>query len=977
MRSWRILVILALCCTALPAYADAAATAPAGREEPSPYPKFEEVTKDMEAQKGLFTLWAYPTSAKDKDKEKLLCQIPAAFLGQKFMISTSFSGGGFFTGFPLDEQVVSLELLDRQLVVVEPQTQYVTDTKGTVADVVKRTHPDRIRAATPILTKSPGGDPVIDLSALLKGSLVDVSFFGGGFRSGGGPRGGVNPALSKWTEKKVFELNVEIGVELAMGRPYPPGSFDKILIHYSFWKLPQTDYKPRIADDRVGYFLTANQDWSKPADSRELFNRYIDRWNLVKRDPALAKCEPREPIIFYIEKTVPVRYRKAIRDGILEWNKAFEKVGFVDAVQVRQQTEDNEWKDLDPEDMRYSFFRWIVTGGGFAMGPHRANPFTGQIYDADIVFDDSVVRYCESDARETLPLSLTELKMSDPAVRKLAEANPDYIQIPSDWHKFLVGRDTEPARPTPPRGRGLEDGDYAREMAHQLIVARALLPDVPREVLDRMVYEMVRHIATHEVGHTLGLRHNFKASSIYTLEELKRRRFTGEALSGSVMDYNPMLYFEERPTEGSFVTPTLGPWDDWAIEYGYRPADGNYQPPARAKATTAPAGTEPERGGETKPAVAEKRPELPADVLAKLPPEVKKMLESGGKSEAAKPAPGSEEAMLAAIASRAAEPQLAYATDEDTTMVSPDPRSNRHDAADDPVAYAKDRIGVINKRLAGILKWSVKDGESWYFMQQSFLHLTFEKARLLDYVGRYIGGQYSSRSHRGDPDEQAPFQVVDASTQRRAMAFIESTLFDDNFLAVSPALLVHLTDPRWYHDGMYISAMPDFPIHEYIAMLQWWNLFDRFLPPTLQRIQDAEMKADSQDKFTVAEYLQRLQRSIWAVSLDAERKARGEWSDAGPFVPDTRRSLQRTYLQCVEPLVRNRPGRMLSPDLHAMLQQSLRDVSRQIETVLKQPGATLDFASAAHLSACKSRIDRLLTPPLEESGSSMSRQMFE
>lgn len=361
---------------------------------PPEFPKFEEVTKDMEADKGLFTLWSYPESAKDKDKEKLLCQIPSGFLGEKFMLSTSFSGGGFFTGFPLDERVVQWEMLDKQLLLIEPETRFVVDDSNTVSDVVRRTYPDRIRVAVPIVTKSPGGDPLIDLGGMLKSNFADIAWMSF-MRLPGMGGGGINPTLSKWTKKKTFPLNVEIGVELAVGRMSPPGSYDKKMVHYSFWELPKTDYTPRVADDRVGYFLTANRDWAKPTDSRDIFNRYLDRWHLVKRDPGLKMCEPKKPIIFHIEKTVPVRFRRAVRDGILEWNKAFEKIGFVNAIEVRQQTADNEWKDLDPEDMRDSFIRWIVTGGGFAYGPHRSNPFTGQIYDADILFDDSMVRYYE------------------------------------------------------------------------------------------------------------------------------------------------------------------------------------------------------------------------------------------------------------------------------------------------------------------------------------------------------------------------------------------------------------------------------------------------------------------------------------------------------------------------------------------------------------------------------------------------------
>ncbi len=204
-------------------------------------PKFEEVTKDMSSTKGLFTLWSYPPGTKDKDTEKLLCQIPASFLGEKFMLSTSFSGGGFLTGFPLDERVVQWELRDRQVVLVEPETGYVVDPQQTVSDVVRRTYPERIRATVPLVTKSAGGDPVIDLGGLLKSEFADIGWMSVGFGPAALRGGNINESLSKWTKKKTFELNVEIGVELAVSRASPPGSFDKKLVHYSFWKLPQKD----------------------------------------------------------------------------------------------------------------------------------------------------------------------------------------------------------------------------------------------------------------------------------------------------------------------------------------------------------------------------------------------------------------------------------------------------------------------------------------------------------------------------------------------------------------------------------------------------------------------------------------------------------------------------------------------------------------------------------------------------------------
>src|SRR5690606_22353939 len=114
-------------------------------------------------------------------------------------------------------------------------------------------------------------------------------------------------------------------------------------------------------------------------------------------DPNLELSPPEKPITFIIEKNVPLQWRRFVAEGILDWNKAYEKVGIVGAIVVQQQTDDNEFANVDPEDARYNFIRWIVTGSGFAMGPHRSDPRTGEILDADIIFDDSMVRYYHED----------------------------------------------------------------------------------------------------------------------------------------------------------------------------------------------------------------------------------------------------------------------------------------------------------------------------------------------------------------------------------------------------------------------------------------------------------------------------------------------------------------------------------------------------------------------------------------------------
>jgi hypothetical protein len=987
---------------------------PAGEEQA--FPDFAEVTKGMKSFPGLFTLWYYPPDAKDKDQEKLLAQVPVNLLGEQIMLSTSYSGGGFFTGFPLDERVVKWVLRDRTLLLIQPETGYVVDESKEVSDVVRRTYPERIRAAVPVVTKSPAGDPVIDLGPLLKSDFADISWmnFGPFLPFGAGP-GRIEPQLSQWRSRKSFELNVEIGVELAVSRRSPPGSFDKKMVHYSFWRLPKSDYQPRLADDRIGYFLTTNVDWSKPVGERELFNRYINRWHLVKRDPSLEVSEPRQPIIFYIEKTVPVRWRRAVRDGILEWNKAFERIGFANAVEVRQQTDDNEWKDLDPEDMRYSFIRWIVTGQGFAMGPSRANPFTGQIYDADIIFDDSMVRFYEQSAERYLPQSAMTMKLADPTLHEFTARFPQWLRPMRSWESASLRSESAPPQAVldAARRRYEQQGhvccDYARGMEHQLQFAGAVLGDQPAEVKERLLYEVIKEVVMHEVGHTLGLRHNFIASSVYSLEELNRRRTTGEPLTGSVMDYNPVFFTPNNPENGAFVTTTIGPYDEWAIEYGYRPFDGTYKPADKPtdQGTDQAAKPEQRAGVDGKPdgagggdlpepadgkvisvapapdAVAE-IPEIPQEVLAQLPPDARRKVESaqrtrgagrrggGGRPRAGdgapagaafKAAPAGETAMLLDIARRATDPQLAYATDEDTTFLGPDPRTNRFDMGADPIEWANTRIELVDKRLANIMDWAVKDKESWRFLRPAFLTLLLERTFVLDYVGRYIGGQYFTRTHRGDLNAPAPFVLVEPARQRAALAFIEEHLFSDQAFRVPPELLNHLAPSRWWHDGASISFTMDFPIHDYIALAQWWNLFDRLFPEVLRRMHDAELKTAAPDKFTVAEYIETLQRGCWG-DATAERVKAGKWSDAQPMLSSIRRSLQREYLGLVEPLVRTPPGQALAPDLHAMVQHALRQLSEQIAAALA--AGPLDFASRAHLSTCKARIDRILSSELRE-----------
>ena len=156
------------------------------------------------------------------------------------------------------------------------------------------------------------------------------------------------------------------------GRPRePPSTLPDIRslflgFHYTLAKLPDTPMRPRVADARIGYFGT--DVWDFTTDDRRIpIVHYVNRWRLEKKDPAAALSEPKQPIVFWIDRTVPVKYRAAIRDGVLEWNKAFERIGFKDAIRVEIQPDDAKF---DTSDIRHASIRWMTTARS-ALRRHR------------------------------------------------------------------------------------------------------------------------------------------------------------------------------------------------------------------------------------------------------------------------------------------------------------------------------------------------------------------------------------------------------------------------------------------------------------------------------------------------------------------------------------------------------------------------------------------------------------------------------
>jgi hypothetical protein len=317
-------------------------------------------------------------------------------------------------------------------------------------------------------------------------------------------------------------------------------------LHYSLAKLPEQPMAPRKADGRVGYFTTNLSDFTDDL-ARSPRQRYVNRWRLEKKDPAAALSEPVKPVTFWLDRSLPLKYRDSVTAGVLEWNKAFEPIGFKDAIRVEVQPEDASWDTLD---FGRASLRWMTNANPAfgAIGPSHVDPRSGEILDADIGIES---------------LSSRNLR----ALRSQVLAAPVAAELPTE----LAARGV--------RSRSALC-DYADQAAEQLgyafdvLEARGDLDPAGPEA-EKFVQAYIKDVTMHEVGHTLGLRHNFRSSRVYTEQQLSDPAFTAShGIAGSVMEYSPINLSApgvSADRQSTPFNPTLGPYDYWAIEYAYRP----------------------------------------------------------------------------------------------------------------------------------------------------------------------------------------------------------------------------------------------------------------------------------------------------------------------------------------------------------------------------------------------------------------------
>jgi hypothetical protein len=782
-------------------------------DAPKPkFPPFSAVVKEATKIEGLITLhrkemqvWAeIPSSIQNKDLIMIISI--ARGIGQQPLY------GGMSWGFG-DDAVLQFRKVDDTIRIVRRNVRF-TAAKGSPEDkAVGFAYTDSVLFSLPIVTMSSSGAPVVDLTPVFMSDLPQLSQVLNGFVFSAGK--------SNWASVKSYPDNVELQVAATYAssgateiETVADSRGATIHVHYSISLLPNTGYRPRLADDRVGYFLTVLKDYSQKTED-DRFVRYVNRWDLQKADSSQELSPPKKPIVFWLEKTIPIKYRKPIRDGILEWNKAFEKAGFYSAVEVRQQPDNADW---DPEDINYNTFRWITSSAGFAIGPSRVNPLTGQILDADILFDADFIQSWKQEYENLTPQAIM---MMTGGPNDLRTYNQMFGKLARNEHACGC-RDC-----TLSHGR-------AMDMAFGSTALLAKDPAVTEAEKEKLIMQGLKEVTMHEVGHTLGLRHNFKSSTIYTLDELNDTNKTKDTgLTGSVMDYTPANIVPKGKKQGDYYSQTIGPYDMWAIEYGYKPISAT--------------STEGEL------------------------PELKK------------------------IAARSGEKLLTYSTDEDTRGIDPDPGSNRFDLGKDPLEYSKQQAKLISELWPDFLDRSVKDGEGYQKARQTFGVLLSKYGSAMFFTARNVGGIDISRSHKGDKEAKAPFTVIEAKKQRESVDLLAANVFSEKPFQFPPSVYNYLASSRWSHWGVKEPRRIDYAIHDTIAMWQDRVLSQLMSPLTLERLYDSELRVPAdQDAFTVAELVRKLNAAIFS---EVETIKEGEFTERKPAINSLRRNLQRNYLE--------------------------------------------------------------------------------
>ena len=912
-------------------------TTPTTAERDRPRP-IKDVLPDARKIDGLITFY--------HKKDRLLAEIKSSNLNTDYLIAIAVARGSGSTvigGYTYqsggNDWLWQFRKVNDNIQVVRRNIRFKADSGTPLARAVEVGFTDSILYSLPIIAAGEGGGDVVDLASIFMSNLPRLS-------------GAIDRSRSTWGDIKGFPNNMEFRVNATYTGLGSAASVDAsstgITLHYSISKLPTAPYTPRAADPRIGYFTVSHKNFSRAAEDNHMI-RYINRWNLQKADSSLTLSPPRKPIIFYIEKTVPFKYRNAVREGILEWNKAFEKVGIVNAIEVRQQEDSDTW---DAEDIRYNTIRWITSERTFAMGPSRVNPLTGEILDADIIidagwimswrnrFDDIIADVLPTDPKKYEESPFTqrnrEQELLLPEEEEYQESINNYTctyaqqrSVHFALASLALALDGE--EPEEEKTNGNNNGNKKDEEKKEEEKEAEEKPDVAKEDADkdkpkeeneeeketeepkveekkktrqelekereekfeRLVLAGLKDLVTHEVGHTLGLRHNFQASSWLTLDEINdpnRSKEYGHA--GSVMDYLPVNIAPKGKPQGDYFMSGLGPYDYLAIEYGYKILTG---------------GTE------------------------------------GEKKE------------LLKIAARQAEPGNNYAPDEDLRM-NVDPRTGTWDLGKNPLDFSQQGLELYNQLMPEILDRAIKEDGRYRDVGRYYRLLVSMRMRENGFLLRNLEGLYHNRDRKGDTGNRLPKQVVDAQTKRDSVKFLCDNTFGANEFRVAHDVYNQFGEERWLGVDSRINFTIPVSMSSVITSIQSETLEGLLAPWILDALTDTSLRvADEEDVYTIEELFSTVIASVFS-ELDTIKDG-DEFSARRPAVAPQRRVLQE---HCFTLLAYYASGNtFFFPDANSSRSLARMEL-RKLDAKIQGLNANIDVGSMEHLRMLQDRIKRLL-----------------
>ena len=556
------------------------------------------------------------------------------------------------------------------------------------------------------------------------------------------------------------------------------------------------DYVPRFSDHRLGFFYVEYHDIDRFNDEDNKTKLAV-RWNLKKKDRDAKLSEPVRPITWTLDHTVPKRFRETVKHGILLWNKAFEEIGFKNAIVVQDPPKDKNWDPLDP---RYNVVLWAVAPDtASAVGMPRIDPMTGEVLNARIMIDQSWVRSLELQHS----FMLKPLFPEDPIPSQL-------LTEKGSFNKYLENLGIIPhynSRIKTKQGnswqmhccqhaqRTLESATFAWN-THQ---ANKVYNPSSAISKDEFVKQVIADVVCHEIGHTLGMMHNFVAASLLSTKQLQDDDYIDRfGLSASVMDYVPVNLYAAKKNGRNFAPKKVGLYDRWAIRWAYS--------------------------------------------------------DFGGKT------PQTEDAKVKEIAKESGKREHYFLTDID--VATDNPYAMPYLFASDPINHAsflmktnRDMRSFYYATFPGIGKdYARRTNRLIWSLSRTFR----ESLRIF----KFLGGIYTHRNHQGDIDERPTLKPIAPALQRKAIDLITKECLAKNVIQI-PSHVMNNLSVRYGEDSLGYPSWnaPIRQLISFHQLGVLYSLLS--VDITNNILENGFKMQNAQDKYSIKEHFDRIYNSVF------------------------------------------------------------------------------------------------------------------